>query len=51
MFDQSLLKIVFGRLSWESFPLHEPILLGTFIVVMLLGLGILAAVTKYRLWR
>ena len=43
-------KIVFGRLSLESFPLHEPILLGTFIVVVALGLGILAAVTRYRLW-
>lgn len=50
MFDPSLGKIIFGRLSWESFPVHEPILLVTFIVVMLLGLGIVAAVTKYRLW-
>lgn len=48
--DQSLSKIVFGRLTWESIPLHEPILLGTFIVVVLGGLAILAAVTKYRLW-
>jgi cytochrome o ubiquinol oxidase subunit 1 len=47
---ENLAKIVFGRLSWESFPVHEPILLVTFIVVMLLGLGIVAAVTKYRLW-
>jgi hypothetical protein len=45
--DQSLSKIVFGRLTWESIPLHEPILLGTFIVVVLGGLAILAAVTKY----
>ena len=48
--DQSFWKLVFGRLSWTSFPVHEPILLGTFIVVVLLGVGILAAVTKYRLW-
>ncbi|MGQ7496128.1 cbb3-type cytochrome c oxidase subunit I, partial [Streptococcus suis] len=39
-----------GRLTWESFPFHEPILLTTFIVVSLLGLGIVGAVTKYRLW-
>ncbi|MDP1027315.1 cytochrome o ubiquinol oxidase subunit I [Sphingomonas sp. KR1UV-12] len=45
-----LLKILFGRLSLESFPVHEPILLGTFAVVVLLGLGIVGAVTKYRLW-
>ncbi|MBP6877109.1 MAG: cytochrome o ubiquinol oxidase subunit I [Phenylobacterium sp.] len=42
--------MLFGRLTWESIPLHEPILLGTFIVVVLLGLAILAAVTRYRLW-
>ncbi len=46
----NILKTVFGRLTWESFPVHEPILLGTFIIVSLLGLGIVGAVTKYRLW-
>jgi cytochrome o ubiquinol oxidase subunit 1 len=45
-----LLKTIFGRLTWESFPLHEPILFTTFIVVTLLGLGIVGAVTRYRLW-
>ncbi len=50
MFDQTLAKTIFGRLSWESFPIHEPILLVTFAVVVLLGLSILAAVTKYKLW-
>ena len=43
-------KILFGRLTWESFPIHEPILIGTFAVVALLGLGIVGAVTKYKLW-
>ncbi len=50
MFDQPLSRVIFGRLTLESFPIHEPILLGTFIVVSLLGLGIVGAVTKYRLW-
>jgi cytochrome o ubiquinol oxidase subunit 1 len=50
VFDQSIAKTIFGRLTWESFPLHEPILLGTFIVVLLLGAGIVAAVTKFGLW-
>ena len=50
MFDSDLTKVIFGRLSWQSFPVHEPILLVTFIVVALLGLGIVAGVTKYRLW-
>lgn len=50
MFDQPLTKMIFGRLTWESFPIHEPILIGTFAVVALLGLGIVGAVTKYKLW-
>lgn len=47
---ETTLKTIFGRLGWESFPLHEPILLGTFIVVALLGLAIVGAVTWFRLW-
>jgi cytochrome o ubiquinol oxidase subunit 1 len=50
MFSESLTKAIFGRLTLDSIPLHEPILIGTFAVVALLGLGILGAVTKYRLW-
>jgi cytochrome o ubiquinol oxidase subunit I len=50
VFDQPLSKIIFGRLTWESFPIHEPILIGTFAVVALLGLGIVGAVTKHKLW-
>ncbi|WP_454887581.1 cytochrome o ubiquinol oxidase subunit I [Sphingomonas oryzagri] len=46
----SLTKSIFGRLTWESFPVHEPILLGTFIVVSVLGLAIVGLVTRYRLW-
>ncbi|MFA9201408.1 MAG: cbb3-type cytochrome c oxidase subunit I, partial [Cypionkella sp.] len=46
----ALAQMIFGRLSWESFPIHEPILLVTFAVVVLLGLGIVGAVTRYRLW-
>lgn len=50
MFDTSLAKIIFGRLTWESFPVHEPILLVTFVVVVLLGAGLVAAVTRFKLW-
>jgi cytochrome o ubiquinol oxidase subunit 1 len=50
MFDETVTKTIFGRLTWESFPVHEPILLVTFFVVAVLGLGIVGAVTKYRLW-
>ncbi|MHA6723667.1 cytochrome o ubiquinol oxidase subunit I [Sphingomonas sp. RS2018] len=48
--SDTLVKTIFGRLTFESFPIHEPILLGTFAVVVLLGFGIVGAVTKYRLW-
>ncbi|MEP9359925.1 cytochrome o ubiquinol oxidase subunit I [Sphingomonas sp. KR3-1] len=48
--SDTLIKTVFGRLTLDSFPFHEPILLGTFIVVSLLGLGLVGVVTKYKLW-
>ena len=48
--EHSFLKTVFGRLTFESFPIHEPILLTTFIVVAVLGLGIVAALSYFRLW-
>ena len=43
-------KLIFGRLTWDAIPLHEPILLATFAVVGLGGLAILAALTYFRLW-
>ncbi|UXH77362.1 cytochrome o ubiquinol oxidase subunit I [Roseateles amylovorans] len=43
-------KLIFGRLSLEAIPLHEPILLGTFAAVILGGLFVLAMMTKFRLW-
>ncbi|MBS0502915.1 MAG: cytochrome o ubiquinol oxidase subunit I [Proteobacteria bacterium] len=50
MADKSLSTIIFGRLTLDSFPIHEPILLVTFIGVVVIGLGIVAAVTRYQLW-
>ncbi|MBP0494165.1 cytochrome o ubiquinol oxidase subunit I [Roseomonas indoligenes] len=41
---------VFGRLSFESLPIHEPILVATFAAVALGGLALLGAVTYFRLW-
>ncbi|MBC9175884.1 cytochrome o ubiquinol oxidase subunit I [Roseomonas ludipueritiae] len=43
-------SFLFGRLSLNSLPLHEPILVVTFAVVALGGLALVAAITKYRLW-
>ncbi|HWT71184.1 MAG TPA: cytochrome o ubiquinol oxidase subunit I [Oxalicibacterium sp.] len=45
-----LTKLIFGRLTWEAIPYHEPILIGTFIMVALGGVAVLAALTKFRLW-
>jgi len=39
-----------GRLNWESLPFHEPILVATFAVVVIGGLGVLALITRYKLW-
>ncbi len=45
-----LTKLIFGRLSWEAIPLHEPILLVTFAMVALGGLAVVALLTKYKVW-
>ncbi|SOY69505.1 cytochrome o ubiquinol oxidase, subunit I [Cupriavidus taiwanensis] len=41
---------LFGRLSWEAIPLHEPILMATFAVVAIGGLALAGAVTYYGRW-
>ncbi|MBB3910480.1 cytochrome o ubiquinol oxidase subunit I [Sphingomonas desiccabilis] len=48
--SDSILKTIFGRLTLESFPIHEPILLVTFAGVMLGGLAVVGALTYFRLW-
>ncbi len=49
--DQSdLTKLIFGRLTWEAIPYHEPILLITFLVVAVGGLALLGVITYYRKW-
>ena len=45
-----LTKLIFGRLSWDAIPFHEPILLATFAAVLVGGLVLLGLITKYRLW-
>ena len=45
-----LAKLIFGRLSWEAIPTHEPILIGTFIAVILGGIAVVGAITKFGLW-
>ena len=41
---------IFGRLSLESLPLHEPIVVITFLVVAAGGLAVVGALTYFRLW-
>ncbi|EJL90859.1 cytochrome o ubiquinol oxidase, subunit I [Herbaspirillum sp. CF444] len=43
-------KLIFGRLSWEAIPFHEPILLITFIGVLIGGVAVLGGITYFRLW-
>lgn len=45
-----LANMIFGRLTWEAIPYHEPILLATFAVVALVGLVLVGALTYFRLW-
>ena len=51
MFENlDLTKLIFGRLTWDAIPFHDPIILGTFAVVALGGIALLAALTRYKLW-
>src|SRR6201996_2903736 len=51
MLDQSsLIKFIFGRFTLDAFPIHEPILVGTFIVVAAGGIAVFGAITYFRLW-
>ncbi len=41
---------IFGRLTLESFPIHEPILIVTFAAVVLGGIAVVGAITWFKLW-
>ncbi|MDR6937666.1 cytochrome o ubiquinol oxidase subunit 1 [Luteibacter sp. 3190] len=45
-----LAKLIFGRLTIEAIPYHEPILIGTFIAVALGGIALLTLITRAKLW-
>src|SRR5213080_2376281 len=47
---RDLAKLALGRLTWDAIPLHEPILLATFIAVALGGVATVAALTYFRAW-
>ncbi|WP_426271525.1 cytochrome o ubiquinol oxidase subunit I [Dyella kyungheensis] len=41
---------MFGKLTLDAIPYHEPIVMVTLAAVLLGGLAMLAALTKFRLW-
>ena len=45
-----LTKLIFGRLSWEAIPLHEPILIATFAAVLLGGPAPGGPPPNFRAW-
>ena len=45
-----LAKLVLGRLTWDAIPLHEPILLATFVAVVVGGVATVVALTYFRAW-
>jgi cytochrome o ubiquinol oxidase subunit 1 len=45
-----LTQLIFGKLTLDAFPLHEPILVATFAVVVLGGAALVGAITYFKLW-
>src|ERR1700759_4454821 len=48
--ESSLAKILFGRLTLDALPIHEPILVVTFAVVAAGGVALFGAITYFKLW-
>ena len=42
---------MFGRLTLESIPYHEPIIVVTLAVIAIVGLAVVAAITKAGKWQ
>jgi cytochrome o ubiquinol oxidase subunit 1 len=45
-----LSTLIFGRLSLDSIPFHDPILIATFVVAAIGGIALLATLTYYKVW-
>ena len=51
MFDHLDIKtLIFGRLTLDALPLHDPIVLGTLIAVMVGGAALVGVITYHKLW-
>jgi cytochrome o ubiquinol oxidase subunit 1 len=48
--DPDFLKLIFGRLTLDAIPYHEPILVATFIGVAIGGLVVFGLLTYFKLW-
>lgn len=48
--NTDLQHLLFGRLSLEDIPFHEPILQVTFAGVAVAGIAVIAAITYFRFW-
>ena len=46
----TLTRFIFGRLTLDSLPLHEPIVVATFAAVALGGVALLGVITYFKLW-
>ena len=40
-----------GKLNLDAIPLHEPIIMGTLAVVIVLGIALMGAITYYGKWK
>lgn len=49
-YDADLQGLIFGKLGLDALPLHEPIVVGTFIGSAVLGLAVFAIISYYKLW-
>ncbi|MDH7640885.1 cytochrome o ubiquinol oxidase subunit I [Sphingomonas oryzagri] len=43
-------KMIFGRFTLDALPIHEPILVGTFIGVAIGGIALLSVLTYFKCW-
>ena len=51
MFDHlDITKLIFGRLTWDAIPLHDPILLVTLVAIVIGGTALVSALTYFRVW-
>ena len=41
---------MFGKLSWEAVPFHEPIVMVTIAMIALGGLALFAGITYFKKW-